>query len=73
MIKITWTGHKDPFSNFFAVCDNVSAWQLACLLKNLVRAGDDVANVKAWDLSGNELPLDKGYKEFSIRREVSSD
>ena len=68
MVKITWCSLSDPHMTYFAVCDHVSGWELAYLLKTWCK---QVGEVRAWDLSGNPISLNKGYAEFTSQREIS--
>ena len=68
MVKITWCARSDKFMSYFAVCDTASGWELAYQLKTWCT---QIKDIKAWDLSGMEIPLDKGYAEFVAHRQIS--
>lgn len=68
MVKITWKS-ASLHAEFFAICDVVSGWELAYILKNRPTTEE----VQVWDLSGNEISLGRGYASFVAYREISRD
>ena len=58
MFKVTWNEKSDEFKKCFAICNGKSAISLYWnLLKGGSSDGLKAINVKMWDLSGNEIPV----------------
>lgn len=72
MLKVSWAVFGDQFSNYFAICDHKSAWQLWWTLTRLTTEGNQKPiNVRVTKIDGEEIDANGGAWEYARAAELT--
>ena len=64
MLKISWSIKSDKHSNYFAICDHESAFQLWWSLTNYgLNDGAKPINIAVSNLNGDTIDTSNGWRE----------